>query len=87
MLVNIPTAPCITYQGNTTQQQQQQQQQPQPQQQQQNPTALKKYAVENMHWIFNKALCVKIVDATRALLEAYLLWGVTLPGFASVLIC
>lgn len=52
-----------------------------------NPTALKYYAAENMLSIFKKALCVKIVHATLALLEAYILWGVTLPGFTTVLIC
>ena len=35
-----------------------------------NPTERKNYAVENMHSIFKKALCVKIVDATLTLLEA-----------------
>jgi hypothetical protein len=35
-----------------------------------NTTALKIYAVENMHSIFKKVLCVKIVDTSLALLEA-----------------
>jgi hypothetical protein len=35
-----------------------------------NPTALKNYAVENMHPIFKKTLCVKIVDAILVLQES-----------------